>query len=155
MKTAVCISGQCRTLNQTHENIRQNLLEQIGDYDLFMYVPKDEHSHHAHLLNHTVLKIADDRHIDEGDLINGINCRFKTGVQSYLQQLYALKLCGQLRLSYEQENGFVYDCIIRCRPDIFMGLIQGSTLTRNTYGCFHIYGNLWTAIFSGIKNRRL
>jgi hypothetical protein len=118
MKTAVCISGQCRTLNQTHENIRQNLLERIGDYDLFMYVPKDEYSHHAHLLNPTVLKIADDRHIDEGDLINGINCRFKTGVQSYLQQLYALKLCGQLRLPYEQENGFVYDCIIRCRPDI-------------------------------------
>lgn len=118
MKIAVCMSGQCRTLNQTHENIRQNLMEPIGDYDLFMYVPEDAHSNDARLLNPTVLKIAEDLPIDEGKLVNGKNCRFKSGVQAYLQQLYALKECNRLRLSYEQENGFGYDCVIRCRPDI-------------------------------------
>lgn len=119
MKTAVCMSGQCRSLNQIHPNIRQNLLDQIDDYDLFMYVPKDDHSLDANLLSPTVLKIVEDRHIDEGLLVNGLNCRFKTGVQAYLQQLHALKSCNQLKLAYQKENDIHYDCVIRCRPDIF------------------------------------
>jgi len=118
MKTAVCICGQCRTLNLTYRNIRKNLLDRLKDYDLFMYVPDDGGSRYARLLEPTILKIERDQPIDEGELVNGKNCRFKTGVQSYLQQLQALKMCNALRLGYEKQTGIRYDCVIRSRPDI-------------------------------------
>ena len=117
-RTAVCMSGRCAGLDQTHQAIRECLLNQIGDYDLFMFVPQDANSHLAALLNPTVIRIEDDPPLNEGILVNGINCRLKTGVQSYLQQLYGLKQCNQLRLWHEKERGICYDLIIRCRPDL-------------------------------------
>jgi hypothetical protein len=117
-KTAVCISGRCRALKQTWKNIQQNLLDRLADYDLFMYVPKDQYSDRAFLLNPTVLKEVEDHDIDEGNLINGKNCRLKAGVQPYLQQLCGLKMCNHLRLKYAKQMDIHYDCVIRCRPDI-------------------------------------
>ena len=118
-KTAVCISGRCHSLQYTYLNIRQTILDPLGDYDLFMYVPADDFSHHARLLNPTVLKVAADRPIDEGQLVNHENCRFKTGVQAYLQQLYALKMCNRLRVRHARRSGTAYDWVVRCRPDLF------------------------------------
>ncbi len=117
-RTAVCMSGRCAGLDQTHQAIKECLLNQIGDYDLFMFVPRDANSHLAALLNPTVIRIEDDPPLNEGSLINGINCRLKTGVQPYLQQLYGLKQCNQLRLWHEKEREIRYDHIIRCRPDL-------------------------------------
>lgn len=118
MKTAVCISGQCRTLNKTYASIQKNVLDPLGDYDLFMYVAKDAYSRYALLLQPTVIEAVNDQYIDEGDLVNWGNCRLKTGVQPYLQQLYALNRCNLLRRSYEKQRRIRYDCVIRCRPDI-------------------------------------
>lgn len=127
LKTAVCISGHCRALKQTWKNIQENLLNRIGDYDLFMYAPKDEYSDRASLLKPTVLKKVEDHYIDEGDLINGKNCRLKTGVQPYLQQLYGLKMCNRLRVNYAKQMDIHYDCVIRCRPDIlFLKPLEGN-----------------------------
>ena len=117
-RTAVCMSGRCAGLDQTHRSIRDCLLNQIGDYDLFMFVPKDAGSHQAALLNPTVMRVENDPQLDEGALVNGVNCRLKAGVQPYLQQLYGMKQCNRLRTEYEKENQFRYDCIIRCRPDL-------------------------------------
>ena len=117
-RTAICMSGRCAGLDQTHQTIRQCILNPIGDYDLFMFVPRDSDSHLATLLNPTVIQIEDDPVLNEGLLVNGVNCRLKSGVQSYLQQLFGLKQCNQLRIAYENESGIHYDCIIRCRPDL-------------------------------------
>ncbi len=54
------MSGRCAGLDQTHQSIRECLLNQIGDYDLFMFVPRDANSHLAALLNPTVIRIEDD-----------------------------------------------------------------------------------------------
>lgn len=117
-RTAVCMSGRCAGLDQTHQSIKDFMLNQIGDHDLFMFVPRDSNSHLADLLNPTVIRIEDDLPLNEGSLINGVNCRLKAGVQPYLQQLYGLKQCNRLRIGYEKENGIRYDRIIRCRPDL-------------------------------------
>ncbi len=118
LRTAVCMSGRCAGLDKTHQTIRECLLNQIGDHDLFMFVPQDSNSHLAALLNPAVIRIEDDPLLNEGTLINGVNCRLKTGIQPYLQQLYGLKQCNLLRIAYEKERGIRYDCIIRCRPDL-------------------------------------
>ena len=119
MKTAVCISGQCRTLDRTYQNIREYLLEPLGDWDLFMFLAGDENCQYAERLSPTVLQIDQDRWIDENGLVNGTNCRFKAGVQPYLQQLSALQRCHRLFADFAAQNRIAYDCVIRSRPDIF------------------------------------
>ena len=125
LRTAVCVSGSCRSLDQTAQSIKDNVLKQLFHYDLFMYVPEDDYSHLAQRLDPTVLEVAPDQPIDEAGLVHGKNCRLKTGVQSYLQQLYGLKRCNSLRCEYEAQHEIVYDCVIRCRPDLmFLSPLQ-------------------------------
>jgi hypothetical protein len=117
-RTAVCMSGRCAGLGITHESIRVCLLNRIGEYDLFMYVPKDATSDLAELLNPTVIQVESDRPIDEGSLKDGVNCRLKRGVQAYLQQLHGLKQCNRLRIAHVNATGIRYDILVRCRPDL-------------------------------------
>jgi hypothetical protein len=118
-RVAVCLSGRCCGLDRTYRSIRKNLLAPLGHYDLFMYVPDDEDARCASLLNPTVLQVVADRPLDEGGLQNGRDCLLKVGIQGYLQQLYGLKMCNQLRQAYEREHGIYYDAVLRCRPDLF------------------------------------
>jgi hypothetical protein len=117
-RTAVCMSGRCAGLIMTHDSIRECLLDRIGEYDLFMYVSKDVASDSAALLNPTVIQVESDLPIDEGTLLDGVNCRLKRGVQAYLQQMHGLKQCSQLRIAHENATGIRYDIVIRCRPDL-------------------------------------
>jgi hypothetical protein len=117
-RTAVCMSGRCTGLDITHESIWKCLLNRIGVYDLFMFVPNDADSNLAARLNPTVIRIEDDPPLHEGSLINGVNCRLKSGIQAYLQQLYGMKQCNRLRIEHEKTTGIRYDIIIRCRPDL-------------------------------------
>ncbi|MBI5589296.1 MAG: hypothetical protein HY881_02315 [Deltaproteobacteria bacterium] len=145
-RTAVCISGRCIGLDQTHQTIRECLLDQIGDHDVFMFVPRDSNSHLAALLNPTVIRIEDDPPLNEGPLINGVNCRLKTGVQPYLQQLYGLKQCNRMRIEHEKRKGIHYDRIIRCRPDLmFVKPLDNLSLLDLSYvhvPDFHAYDGI-------------
>ncbi len=117
-RVAVCMSGRCVGLDQTHANIRHNLLDRLPAYDLFMYVPDDAYAGLAARLSPTVLAVRPDRPIAEGRLRHGRNCLIKAGVQRYLQQLQGLKACDQLRRQYARENGVQYAAVVRCRPDV-------------------------------------
>jgi hypothetical protein len=117
-RVAVCMSGRCLGLERTHDNIRRCLLDRLPAYDLFMFVPADEHADLARLLAPTVLETAPDQPIDEGCLLNGQNCLIKVGVQSYLQQLQGLKACDRLRQHHARQNRVTYAAVIRCRPDV-------------------------------------
>jgi hypothetical protein len=121
-RVAVCLSGSCRGLDRSYGNLRQNLLEPLarhGEYDLFMYVPDDTGAGYAAMLQPTVLRVVADHHLDEGGLVNGRDCLLKVGIRRYLQQLYGLKRCDQLRQAHEKTNNISYDAVLRCRPDLF------------------------------------
>lgn len=117
-RAAVCLSGRLEGLAHTADNLRRCLLAPLGRCDLFIYAPADAHSHLAERLRPTVLEVAPDRPLPEGGLENDVNCRLKTGVQGYLQQLHGLKMCNRLRLDYERRQGIRYDWVVRCRPDL-------------------------------------
>lgn len=121
-RIAVCLSGRCSGLDQTYQNLQENVLRPLAHYshvDLFMYVPDDINAEYSLTLNPAVLQVVPDHHLDEGSLVNGRDCQLKVGIQRYLQQLYGLKMCDQLRQAYEKENGLHYDAVLRCRPDLF------------------------------------
>ncbi len=120
-RIAVCLSGSCRGLDRTNRNLQENLFNELGrygQYDIFMYVPEDAEAGHAALLNPTVLRVVPDHHLAEDGLRNGRDCLLKVGLQRYLQQLYGLKMCDQLRQAYEKDNEINYDAVLRCRPDL-------------------------------------
>lgn len=117
-RVAVCLSGRCCGLDRAHRNLQKNLLDPLGHYDLFMYVPDDAYAGFASLLNPTVLAVVPDRDLDEGGLRNGTDCLLKVGLQRYLQQLHGLKMCDRLRQAYEKKHDIHYDAVLRCRPDL-------------------------------------
>ncbi len=118
-RTAVCLTGSCRMLDQTAANIAQQLLSRIGSHDLFVYVPDDGHGHKVRQLAPAALRVVPDHPIDPGDLVHGKNCLIKSGVQAYLQQLNGLKMVNRLRHDYGRTHRITYDCVIRCRPDVW------------------------------------
>jgi hypothetical protein len=133
-RTAVCMSGRCQGLDIALPSLQAHLLSRIGDYDLFVATPKDAWSHLAERLAPTGLDIAEDVPLDEGGLVNGVNCRLKAGVQPYLQQLYGLEKCNRLRIDHEKKTGVHYDCVIRCRPDVmFISPVEDITSFNLSY----------------------
>jgi hypothetical protein len=118
MKTAICFSGQARSLQFTYLNLKQYLIDRIPDCDVFIYVAEDESSYQnmdcLNYLEPKVLKIGKDLYINDIGLIH----EQRNGIQSYIQMLNSWKCANQLRLEYEKINNFVYDRVLRTRLDI-------------------------------------
>lgn len=117
MKTAICFSGQARSLQYTYLNLKDYLIDQIPNCDVFIYIAQDFSSiNNFDCLNYLtpkVLKIEKDVYIDDKNIIHQ-----QRDIQQYLQMLNSWKCVNQLRLDYERENKFVYDRVIRTRLDI-------------------------------------
>jgi len=118
MKTAVCFTGQCRSLEFTHESIKRNLLEPLGECDIFMYISENESSHKAaKYMTSTEMIVAPDPVLDlEG--INHMQAGERGGINGYIQMLHGMKECNEMRKAHEEKNNFQYDRIIRSRLDV-------------------------------------
>ena len=44
MKTAVCFSGTARSLQYTCDNIKEELINPLGDCDIFAFISENKHS---------------------------------------------------------------------------------------------------------------
>ena len=118
MKTAVCFTGQCRSLEFTHQNIKNNLLGPLGDCDVFMYISDNKMAYKAKdFMTATEMVIVPDPKLDLSG-INHIQAEERGGINGYMQMLYAMKKCNEMRLQYEKKNNFKYDRIIRSRLDV-------------------------------------
>lgn len=118
MKTAVCFTGQCRALEITHENIKKNLLEPLGDADVFMYISENSSSDKAHMyMDPTEIIIEPDPSLDLTN-INHMQAEERGGINGYMQMLYGMKKCNEMRKNYEKKNNFQYDRIVRSRLDV-------------------------------------
>ena len=47
MRTAICFTGQCRSLEFTHESIKKNLLKPLNNPDVFMYISDNDSAYKA------------------------------------------------------------------------------------------------------------
>lgn len=117
MKTAILFSGQARSLQYTYLNLKEYLIDQIPNCDVFIYVNEDESSYQNYdcleYLNPVKMVIKKDEYIKDD-----MKHDQRGGLQSYLQMLNSWKQSNNLRLQHEKENGFVYDRVIRTRLDI-------------------------------------
>lgn len=56
---------------------------------------------------------------DRYDQNRTVRRRGETRIPNTLSMFYGIWRANELKRSYEEANGFVYDCVIRCRSDLF------------------------------------
>ena len=110
MKTAICFSGQPRSMQYTHQNLRKVFDDYFEDYDIFAHIPVCSTDNQVlEYFPKAIVKIVPDQHIDESKILGS---RFKTGPQRYLQQINGMKQVNLLRKQKEQADNFIIFKII-------------------------------------------
>lgn len=110
MKTAVLVSGQMRSLEKTHEQLRSF----YPDAFWVIHAAKDEDSDKAFLLRPNVVVIEEQPYIEEKKEYAWQIGRGCHGIQSVLRQLWAMNRAWEIY----KKSGFESDCVVRLRPDL-------------------------------------
>lgn len=143
MKLALCFSGQARTFKRCFENLRKNILSKY-ECDIFIhtwlydgynpgvpgywckeYKPEqyDLGLKEDRIINGDIFKMyqpkkiiieSPDRNFFEKQIKNN---GFDQGFFNSLMMYYGIYKSNELKKEYEQERGFKYDCVLRCRFD--------------------------------------
>lgn len=121
MKTAICISGELRSIDQCWTIWESTIFSALNDYDIFYYDYIDDPDIHKLNVLIKTNKLKDIL-LEKRPLLDEsaykTNKRDEVNIQGMLRQLDCLKKCNILKTQYEKQHGFVYDCVIRLRPDI-------------------------------------
>lgn len=136
-KVALCISGHLRTFEDNFLALKTNLIDQfncdifISTYDTIGAIHRAHDSRIVQanttsyyekiykLFSPKKIEIEPQRHFNITPLMRKrvVDHRDVNGV---LSMFYKIRGANNLKKQYEYENGFVYDCVIRYRPDIFL-----------------------------------
>jgi len=119
MKVAICFSGEPRSLNYTHENIRQFLDDSFENYDIFGFIPFCGTSGQLkEYFPESIIEMEMDKHIDDSKIPDANRFPVHSGKQAYLQQINGWKMANLMRKKKEKEDNFSYDYVVRCRMDV-------------------------------------
>lgn len=123
MRTAICFSGELRSIDKTYSILKEKLLNRFSNYDIYYhtwsddphinklhYIENDEHTKNISIENRPTL---DEKNYNKF-LTNN------TKVQPLLRQLYSLEKVNDLKIQEEKNNNFIYDIVVRIRPDILI-----------------------------------
>lgn len=109
MRTAVLISGQVRGFKHIVQNLKDNLIANFGDVDLFFYLQEpSSYRVEEYISPYSIVYEADVTH-NISHIVN-----YPHGNEAnFLQQWYSLYKCKELMLFSRK----IYDLVIRTRPD--------------------------------------
>jgi hypothetical protein len=125
MKIALCLSGFMRTFEETFPNLQKYLLSQYN-IDIFIYTWDIQDGHLPHI------KISKDKLSIKYKTDNIVVNKFMPLTQISHEKSYDknrnvnnvfsmynnIYQCNKLKSTFEDNNNFKYDCVIRMRPDI-------------------------------------
>jgi hypothetical protein len=140
MRIAICLAGYLRTFEQCWPSILKNVI-QDHDFDIFIHtynkLGNGQHgwrfpiSQTEPINTNFLLSLPNLRTLEIEDW-NDIKYKFENflsmeegsailpeNVNSMVASFYKVYKCNELKKQYEKENNFVYDVVIRMRPDIF------------------------------------
>jgi hypothetical protein len=138
MKIALCLSGQPRYIDVGYRNIYENILSKY-DCDTFIHTWWDEskigdkfdisekmsYNRNCKWEENTIDKIEDlynpklihFQTQKEFDIFGNVDYGFANPISIY-SMYYSIMKSNELKKTYELENNFKYDIVIRCRFDI-------------------------------------
>jgi hypothetical protein len=142
MKTAICLSGELRSIKESWNGIKKYTLSSFDEYDIFYHTWNDDPN-----LNDLSILVKDghlkdiliEPRITFDEKNYNTRKRSEVNVQGFLRQLYCLKKCNSLISQFEQDNNFIYDVVVRLRPDIKIVLdsklenVKPENLTNSVY----------------------
>lgn len=135
MRTAICLSGELRSIENTLPSFKEYLFGFFETFDLFYFAWKDDPdiAKLKHLVQTNQLK---DLELEDRHLFNEAfyfpNRKSEPYFQPLIRQMYCLKRVNDLKKTYEEQNGFKYDTVIRLRPDLLIRYRELHPLTFDT-----------------------
>ena len=118
MRTAICISGQPREVEETWRSW-SNVLDHLPNPDVFIYTSEQfsvSKDFFTVLQPKAYVVESQVRFPDLEALVRSIGYCGNDHINSYLQQIYGWKKVLGLKQSYETD--FRYDFVVRTRPDL-------------------------------------
>lgn len=124
MRTAVCLSGQARFISKNFENIRDHLIIPT-DADVFCHFWDTEGENlepqKALEVFQPVIYALETQKVFDTDSYSSVRSQHNQDINRYQNihsMQYSICQANLLKHKYEQEHGFLYDCVIRSRTDI-------------------------------------
>jgi hypothetical protein len=124
-RVAICFSGQVRTGEQPSliDNLNTNLINPLKEngYEVFYFGCAEREYHSFNWSDFKVVK--DDNYwkdkIEKYDTRLGEGLKY--GSYGVLNQWKKIQTVGRLKYKFETEKGFIFNMVIRIRPDIVFG----------------------------------
>ena len=162
MKTAVCFTGTCRSLQHTNLNLSEYLIKSLGDCDVFMVISDNPHAPKAEQCfgvlpnNKTIMVIQEEDH-DLSSLVFRPNWPSGklSSKQVYLKMIDSRQRLGEAVCKYELENGCVYDRVVFSRLDVKYFSNVGETIDGLDMSKLHVpdFHNTFGGAVDGYNDR--
>ncbi|KAL8246102.1 hypothetical protein R6Q59_007318 [Mikania micrantha] len=120
---AVCLVGEARRFEATGPSIVEKILEEYPNADLFLNSPFDSKSYKFSLLKNApriaAVRIFQPVEIPESESAARVltSSNSPNGIQGLLQYFNLVEGCLTMIKSYQQQNNFTYNWIVRTRVD--------------------------------------
>ena len=123
MKTALCFTGTARSLEHTHQNLKNNLIDAFDNCDVFLMIADGPHAHkiekYFDLPN--VKKCIIEQETEQDLTTYNFQPGFpppRSSKQIYIKMLNARRRCGEMLTTYENDNDDRYERVIFSRLDV-------------------------------------
>lgn len=120
MRIALCLSGQPRSVQQGYDFVKRNILDG-NEVTVFCHVWEADEVAELEVYKPEVVMIEKSLNTDLSKYTNvpppQPNWKVKDPARSTWNQLYAIKMCNNLKTVYEDENNMKFDWVIRSRYD--------------------------------------
>lgn len=120
MKVALCLSGQSRFVEEGFNSFKNKLVN-FDQFDIFIHTWKDNQYEKVLPLYSPVSYICEPQRKDItlGEKnISFVQQPAKSGNFVHYSMFYSMMTANKLKIEYENENNFKYDCVIRSRFDV-------------------------------------
>ena len=125
MSVAVLLSGQLRDWKLTWPTIKENIIDIYNADVFFCYgweAPEIDEVEFVSTFNPTDYWYGNfPSHLTP--TINGLETKDKhpeTNVNSFVKGLWGIYQANVLKSKFEKQNGFKYNFVVRCRPDLYI-----------------------------------
>lgn len=145
MKVALCISGMMRNFDGVFPSTEKHLLS-IYNPDVFIHTwDKDEANQLVNrkkiieLYKPKSIVLEPPKQFTPSEIMKKNNVD-RRPLNAMCSMFYKIKECNKLKSKWEISNNFVYDCVVRFRPDIrlradfVVGPLEPNTITFPRYG---------------------
>lgn len=112
LRVAVCISGNYRNNIECFEKMKHYLVDPLSA-DVFINISTDVPPEDQEKI-HTILNPISISYQDYN--INYTKWSYSKNLMNMITRMHD---CNELKKTYERENNFIYDIVIRIRPDFF------------------------------------